>query len=383
MNNIFKSALLFVLGAGLFTACSDDRDSNPTLESPTSFVLNTPAVAGQTLDLANAQTIDFTCSQPDYGFPANVAYKVQVSLDKDMNDSIEIAETFTFGQMNVPANTLASTLTTLQLNAGKTEADFPLQAPAYVRVRAYVQTSDNQPVKGTEVFSNIVKLSNIDLAFSLPPVEIPTTVYTSSDDTWNTATDMVPVNGAAGVFWRLMWIGSNDDEGFWFNTAKDPASGVTGYSKINATGDLASEITAGGNDRIVSTKGAWYLVIVTNSVEGRNLVYDVQFNKPDVYLMGSVIGDDKWSELNPNGLFTIPDTKDGDFVSPKFTAVPAADSGVRAYVKVPGFDWWKSEFIVLNGKIAYRGNGGDQERVSGQVGQQLYLNFAKGTGEIK
>ena len=44
MNKILKSFLIIGLGLGIFTACDDDRDSNPTLISPTEFVLNTPAI---------------------------------------------------------------------------------------------------------------------------------------------------------------------------------------------------------------------------------------------------------------------------------------------------------------------------------------------------
>ena len=45
MNNIFKSALLLMGAVVMLTACSDDRDSNPVLQQPSTFVLNTPAYA--------------------------------------------------------------------------------------------------------------------------------------------------------------------------------------------------------------------------------------------------------------------------------------------------------------------------------------------------
>lgn len=101
--------------------------------------------------------------------------------------------------------------------------------------------------------------------------------------------------------------------------------------------------------------------------------------------MGTCIGDANWGELNPAALFTVPATADGEFVSPAFAAdCPGGDGdGVRAYVKVPGYDWWKAEFMVFDKRIVYRANGGDQERVAGAVGQKLYLNFGKETGEIK
>lgn len=74
MNKIIKSMLMMVVGLGLLTACSDDTDSNPTVVTPTKFVLNTPAAANQPIDLTNSTTVNLTCSQPDYGFPASTGY---------------------------------------------------------------------------------------------------------------------------------------------------------------------------------------------------------------------------------------------------------------------------------------------------------------------
>ena len=59
---------------GLFVACADDNDSNPTLQQPSTFVLNEPSYA---LEYSNG--INFTWSQPDYGFPAEVSYDIQAS----------------------------------------------------------------------------------------------------------------------------------------------------------------------------------------------------------------------------------------------------------------------------------------------------------------
>ena len=39
--NILTSILV---ATALLTACEDDRDSNPTIQEPTTFVLNTPAM---------------------------------------------------------------------------------------------------------------------------------------------------------------------------------------------------------------------------------------------------------------------------------------------------------------------------------------------------
>jgi len=45
MKNIIKSALLVVMSLFLMTACSDDNDSNPTIQSPTEFKVEYSCIA--------------------------------------------------------------------------------------------------------------------------------------------------------------------------------------------------------------------------------------------------------------------------------------------------------------------------------------------------
>ena len=66
----------------VFTACDDDRDSNPILVQPTGFTLNNPV--NILVDLAQSTGIPFTWSQPDYGgWPAAVEYQLEVSTAPD------------------------------------------------------------------------------------------------------------------------------------------------------------------------------------------------------------------------------------------------------------------------------------------------------------
>ena len=63
-------------GAFILASCADDNDSNPVLQKPTSFVLNTPALATNgTYDLANSTSVELTCTQPNYGFPITTNYR--------------------------------------------------------------------------------------------------------------------------------------------------------------------------------------------------------------------------------------------------------------------------------------------------------------------
>ena len=384
MKNIIKSALLVVMSLTLMTACSDDNDSNPSIQTPTEFKLNTPALVNTPIDLANSSKIMLTCSQPNYGYTASVQYTVQVATDENMTDAVELSETSNSAKVAIDAASLASTLTNIYVEKGKTEADFPMDVKAYFRLKANIVTSNGNVVEGTEILSNVVSLNNIHLLFSLPPVNLPKNVYVTGsfcDWDWAKSFDMVQVYGTEDTFWRLVYI---DDSGIKLNTATEWNGSEVGYAGITVSGDCKDDIIDNGGN-IASKNPGWYLVIVTTSVVNREIHYDVQFNKPTIWLIGPAAGSTDYAEEAEGWSFTVPTTKDGDFVSPAFAgSVPGGDGdGVRMYVKVPGHDWWHSEFVVLSDKIEYRATGGDQARVAGSAGQKVYLNFSKGTGEIK
>ena len=389
MKNIIKSLLLLICSVGLFAACESDTDNNPTFNGATKFVLNTPALATNGVyDLAHSDSVVFTCTQPNYGFPAQTVYKLQLSLSPDMSDSTELSTDFSSARIAAQADEISSTLTQLEVNKGKQESDFPMQIPVYVRLRAYVNTV-NGALAGSEIYSNTVELKNVKLTFSLPPVNTPDNLYmvgSFNNWNWDTSLQMVQVYGNTSTFWHMCYI---DDSGFKFNTAKAWDDNQIGYTSkyLTVTDNAGAGIGANADGNIVASNPGWYLVIIKCSVKGRDVMYDMQVNKPEVWLMGPVVGNSNWKELEEGMSFSVPSTADGEFVSPAFLgAVPGGDGdGVRMYVKIPGEDWWHSEFIVgIDGdKISYRGTGGDQTRVAGKVSQRAYLNFTAETGYIK
>lgn len=91
MKKIFLSSLMLLSMAIVFTACEDDRDSNPTLIQPSTFTLNKSV--NDHVDLAYSTGIPFTWSQPDYGgWPAAVDYQFQVSPTNDWSVSVADAK---------------------------------------------------------------------------------------------------------------------------------------------------------------------------------------------------------------------------------------------------------------------------------------------------
>lgn len=77
-------ALLFMMGAA-FTSCKED--TQPRLDQPTEFVLNTPPMANQTYVLRETDgepsQILLTVSQPNYGMGVVTSYEVQLSDTED------------------------------------------------------------------------------------------------------------------------------------------------------------------------------------------------------------------------------------------------------------------------------------------------------------
>ena len=404
MKRIYIIASLLV-GALAFSAC-EDQDMTPVFQEPTKFVLNEPALKNNFIDLANSESVEFAVSQPDYGFTAATTYKVQISKTgqftskfdekKVTGDFVELDVDFSTARMAVPANEIAIALTQLRMvelvaeDADITEdemkAKFPYETSATVRVVASLTAS-----KKGEITSNTVSLASVRCPYSLPEVYVPKEFFIIGEYNgwdWGSAFDMIPAYGNAtdgkgksGTYWRLIYL---PEGGFKVNGVKEWDGGEVGYVEndpLYTYVDNAGSGLKGDGGNMAVTKAGWYLVVVRMTVEGRDIIYKFEVNKPEVYLIGSSVGQTDWVTV-PENLFTVPADADGEFVSPAFTQ-DTEDSGVRACVKFDEYDWWTSEFMVFNGKIEYRGTDGDQERVMGSKGQKLYLNFTKGTGEIK
>ena len=69
------------------------------------------------------------------------------------------------------------------------------------------------------------------------------------------------------------------------------------------------------------------------------------------------------------------------------TATATAANNLRMYAvstfaAATGY-WWHREFNIYDGKISYRGTGGELAAVPVTAGQTITLDFNAGTGTIK
>lgn len=202
----------------------------------------------------------------------------------------------------------------------------------------------------------------IDLVEELKPT-YPETMYMIGAEfgnwTWadEGVVEMVPVNGQEGVFWCTRKFTAN--QGFKFCSVRE-------WNGDFATLGQSDVIVEDGN--LVVKQNGLYTVVV--DLAGNK----VSVKKAEVYGIGDAFG--SWDAGTP---FTINE----DGTATITTTAASADGGVRMYTAVEGADWWRTEYIVLDGKIVYRGNGNDQERVAVTAGQTVTLDFNAGTGVIE
>jgi hypothetical protein len=388
MEKIYKLILPLLCLIG-FWACDEDKDGGFFYKDPTTFVLNTPSYVSGIYDLKNTESVQLTCSQPDYGFTAVTVYHVQIAIQSDFSEFATLTTPYYTAKMEVDASEIAVAL--VNLLGIENPEDYPVEPmPVYVRLTASLMDDQSTVLDLGYIESNIITLPKVKGYFALPSMELPKDMYiignVAGNWNWGDATKMVPVHSAPGKFWAVQYLGKADDgsnAAIKFNQAKawdDTAFGIQQADIDNASKSLAG---ISGEDNIEIGNPGWYIVVVTTEIAGRDYIYRVQFLEPKVYLSGDAAGG-VWG-AGDNNLFTVPNISlgaDADFVSPTFVGA-TGDGGVRACVVLSGQEWWHTEFMVFSGKLEYRGTEGDQERVAGSVGQKLYINFTKGTGKIE
>ena len=380
MKKTYNIIVLLAL-IGLFWSCEDD--DNVVLQQPESFVLNTPKYASGIYDLKNTETIEFTTSQPEYGFTAAAIYKVEVSLSQDFSEYVTLSGSHTTAKFTINAADLALTL--VGMHGVTDESEYPTDPhPLYVRLSSVLNEKD-----AGAVYSNIITLPLVKGYFALDPVVMPENMYiignAAGDWSWDNATVMIPVYGSPGKFWAMQYLGQIDGNNaeIKFNYTKawdDNEFGFEGTT-INENGGTADVGSSDSGGNIGIGNPGWYIVVVTTSIEGREFEYAVDFYPPNVQLQGETAGGN-WDTTDEKYRFSVPALSQGadaPFISPAFTNT----GEIRASIKLPGHEWWHTEFIVLNGKFEARGAGDDQDRVIGDAGKKLYINFTTKTGKIE
>jgi hypothetical protein len=169
----FKIGLLFAAIATMLTACESDRDANPVIgpeNAPTTFVLNTPAMAEQFIQLTKENKVNLTWSQPNYAYNPIVTYQIQVGLvsggnttwcTDDQGNNVFLDKSFSTCNANIGGDEIAEAICKIDGFAKPEDyVDKGIREIA-MRVRATVRDQVNKVVSGTEIFSNAVSFKNM------------------------------------------------------------------------------------------------------------------------------------------------------------------------------------------------------------------------------
>ncbi len=397
MKHLYRIMMLPLLVLPLLLAsCEKDTDSNPTLDLShvsEGFVLNTPAYAeNNTYDLANSESVELSCSQPNYGegVPYVVRYYVQLAIDPAFKEAKneaafeELSTSFTTARMNVSAAEINNALVNLYqtANPGK---DVPETMPVYVKLRAVLDGTMTDTLGQT--YSNVITLNSVRASYQAPDAELPTNLFvigSSIQNAWNSWKEVPQAAGLKGNYFTVVYVPAGG-QFKWSET-----EGIyRDYTNLRSVTDKANAgITCNTEDynNIKVGNGGWYTLFFTGEItpDGKSINYDLTVYPAEIYIFGTVNGG-TWS-FDDNWKLSTPADASGEWVSPAFTA----SGELRVSVKVPDVDWYRTEFTILNGKLFFGNptdnwatNFGSDYSVACSVGQKLYLNMDMNTGEVK
>lgn len=328
MNNIFKSVLLLMGVALMLTACSDDRDSNPVLLTPESFVLNTPAYADRAIDLANSETVNLTWSQPDYGgFPVAAEYTVELSttnewtISNDQESADESGETqcnyyvlddiYTTCKAGLDAEKVAKAVQMLE--DFPDEENVPDEVELYARVKA--DTKGSYPIT-----SNVVK-------FKVAP-------------------KFVDLSAADPVLWYM--VGNCIGDGNWNNSPSAigtglipllPEPGATFDSEGNGTLVYVGYFPEGGQFKFIKTPGDW----------STQMNYTNHSTDADI-IVSDQDGDNHNIGIITAGYYKITmKTNKNEFVIQKYNGTPQLYTSITMPGDYQGWDPTKNSLIAMEG----------------------------------
>lgn len=247
MKKIFFLAALLLSATSVFTACEDDRDSNPTLVDVKGIVLNTPPYATELFDLQRSKDFRLTWSQPvvtDNNAPlaGHGFYAIQFSKDGNFTTSFEQASKDESGATVADFIQLDETFSTCDValyaaNVNKAlmklykweEGTVPASVEFYVRVVGTFAGDNSTAAPGVQAVSNVLKMKAAPYYVELKDAA-PNLWYLVgnlfADGTWGASADkvglanvpMFPIDGfeynkktGAGSFTYTDYFRVNED----------------------------------------------------------------------------------------------------------------------------------------------------------------------------
>lgn len=362
--SIFAS-LLLLLGIGV-TSCKED--TQPRLETPTEFVLNTPPGASEMYifradDKNNSlNSISFTVSQPDYGLGCVPDYQVQVAKSESdftawdnavSENGEEDADSPYIGQDGLPlVSTLETIFTSAQLDVtgdvfcDGVNAIYGLNDENYagesvdvaVRVHAWIPNASY-----SSIFSNVLNLK----VSSYIPISAPGVLYLIGQPSgWDiNSTAMVATETEIGskIYYGVFDIPEGQFQFRFYSALGDwEHNSIGAQNEDNPVDIVFTDAKYTGavfyGDEDAAGKGSWQVadwpggkVAVTIDLNTNKISMEM-FEGNKIYIVGACSG---WSITESD--LVIRETEDGSGI---YTGVIHVDEGqfqFRFYTKLG--DW--------------------------------------------
>lgn len=302
------------------------------------------------IDLDNLGVLELTWDAADLGEQIPVNYSLTATAG---DKSVEFPTTAGSNKVKIDHKTLNE----------KALGDLGLEVDKKATI-TFVVTASPLLGSGSPALKDAT-VSSAPLEITLTPTKpkFPEKLYMIGQEfgSWNWDSDgvveMTPVHSHPGMFWAVRHI-SDPANGFKWNTNRAWDGG-----EFNSLGNNVGFETP--NNAVVDKPGI-YMFFVDYTTK------TITIEPAQVFGIGDAFG--SWDA----GKHPF-EAEGGKMVG---TTTGAGDLRIYATTSAASIDWWQMEFVILQGKIAYRGTGGDQERIPVTAGQKVTLDFNTGVGSI-
>lgn len=294
-----KSKILSLLALGIavfgMASCSDDNDSNPVIDTkPTKFVLNTPTMSEQHVQLSAENTVTLAWSAPDYDFLALPTYFVQVGVkqadgtiawDEVDGKPYYLETTYNSVKANVPGEEIA-----MSINSAlgfKSEDEYTDKGYIEVAFRIHAAILDGE---GVEIPVSTIESNTVTFKYmsSYKAIRAPKTMFViGAQDGWieptpdnkPNITTITETGVGTGIYKGTLSLGAGKFQ-FRFYTALTGWDGGAsiGPQADDKTFEIALKDNVYEGTATVPGKGSWSIP----DWEGGDVVVILDLNKNTV-----------------------------------------------------------------------------------------------------
>ena len=342
------------------SSCTDDHDPVYTKGIEETPHITTPE-NGKEYVLDKEHKYDkldtFTWNAAQYAVPVGVRYTLEIELENGNFEKPVVLTSLTNTQVS---------FTVQEMNTAMEKLDLPADKKSKIKLRLASTAYGGE--EGTTLLDQFPVLYSEIIELYITPYEeeraFPEHLYMIGDEFGNWKWDsqeiveMIPVHGKEGEFWCINYF--NEGKGFKWAPKRAWANDFNGL-------DTNTGFVIKGTNAEVETSGLYMVYINMKSSE-------ICIEPAKVYGIGDCFHG--WADP----VASEPFTTSGEKVSGKTLKA----GGLRMYAvsSISTTDWWTREFVIIDGKITYRGNGSELQRIDAEAGKTVTLDFRAGTGSI-